>query len=150
MPSENQALKAVTIIIRSSNSLKEALKKEIETYGINTTEFGLLETLYHKGKQTMQAVSQKLLLANSSATYAADKLCQKQFIKRKTDENDRRIVYLELTPSGQTLIETLFPIHEAFVTRLFHDFDANELASTLTLLKTLGLKSETIIYEEGN
>lgn len=150
MPSENQALKAVTIILRASNSLKEALKKEIETYGINTTEFGLLETLYHKGKQTMQSVSQKLLLANSSATYAADKLCQKKLIKRIADENDRRVVYLELTSSGLTLIETLFPIHETFVTRLFDDFNANELASTLSLLKALGLKSETIINEGGH
>ncbi len=35
-------------MLRATHALEEALKKDIESYKINTTEFGVLEYLYAK------------------------------------------------------------------------------------------------------
>ena len=40
-----ETLKAVSILLRASQSLETVLKNDIESYGINTTEFGVLELL---------------------------------------------------------------------------------------------------------
>lgn len=141
------SVKAVTIMLKASHRLEDVLRKDIETYGMNTTEFGVLELLYHKGKQPMQVICGKLLMANSSMTYVVDKLYKKELVTRVNDPSDRRMVYIELTKEGLAFIESIFPNHQKRIEEVFSILDVEELQTLTTLLKKVGYHSEALLKE---
>lgn len=145
----NEQLKAVTVMIRANQSLQEVLKLDIESYGLNTTEFGTLEYLYHKGNQPIQKICRKLLMANSSMTYVIDKLEEKGLVRRVQDPNDRRSTVVELTDKGLSLITTIFPQHEERVKEIFSVLTDEELNQLLELLKKVGKHSDSLVESTG-
>lgn len=143
----NKQLKAVAIMIRATHSLEEILRIDIESYGINTTEFGVLEYLYHKGAQPMQNIGGKLLMANSSITYVIDKLQVKKYIKRVIDQDDRRKTNVELTALGTSFFESIFPNHQNKVSQIFSVLTNQELQEMMDLLKKVGYYSNSLKVE---
>ena len=143
----NNQLKAVAIMLRATHALEEILKKDIETYGINTTEFGVLEYLYHKGTQPMQSIGDKLLMANSSMTYVIDKLIEKRYVKRGKDLADRRKINVKLTGEGIRFFESIFPTHENKVSQVFSVLSEDELTTMMDLLKKVGYYSKFLTNE---
>lgn len=73
----NAGLKALVVLMRASQSVQDVLRKDIKVYGLNTTEFAVLELLYHKGDQPIQHIGKKILLSSGSITYVVDKLEKK-------------------------------------------------------------------------
>jgi DNA-binding MarR family transcriptional regulator len=87
---------------------------------------------------TMKAFSDELGMNPSATTALVDGLVNKDYIKRRTDKNDRRSCYLELSSSGLKMIDSKMK-------RL-----ADELRSTVGVLseeerKTLGILIKKII-----
>lgn len=143
----NKQLKAVAIMLRATHALEDILKKDIEAYGINTTEFGVLEYLYHKGTQPMQSIGDKLLMANSSMTYVIDRLIEKKYVKRGKDLEDRRKINIKLTGEGIRFFETIFPTHENKVSQVFSVLSEDELDQMMNLLKKVGYYSKFLANE---
>lgn len=143
----NNQLKAVSIMLRATHALEDILKKDIEAYGINTTEFGVLEYLYHKGSQPMQNIGGKLLMANSSMTYVIDKLIEKKYVKRGKDSNDKRKINIKLTADGVRFFESIFPNHENKVSQVFSVLTEDELKIMMDLLKKVGYYSKFLTNE---
>lgn len=73
----NNNLKALTVLLRASQSVQDVVRKDMQQYGLNQTEFAVLELLYHKGEQPIQHIGKKILIASSSITYVVDKLEKK-------------------------------------------------------------------------
>lgn len=145
-----EQLKAVTILLRATNYVRDILKKDIESYGLNTTEFGTLEYLYHKGPKPIQQICDRLLMANSSMTYVIDKLEKKGYVKRVADKKDRRVTYIELTKQGNAYVEEIFPKHEKCISEIFSVLNQEELQTFMTLMKKIGYHSEALIKRENN
>lgn len=142
-----QELKAVSIMLRATHALEEILKKDIESYGINTTEFGVLEYLYAKGKQPIKFIGQKLLMANSSMTYVIDKLHQKEYVKRISDSKDRRLIYIDLTTQGRAFFESIFPNHKNTLKDIYAILSDQELNQMLDLLKKVGYHCDHLLLK---
>ena len=114
------------------------LKKEISTYGINLSEFAVLEALYQKGELTVQQICQKVLINSGSMTYVIDKLVKKGLLNRKTSAGDRRVYYIQLTNEGRTFMDDIFPKHEAFISDIFSSLSEEEQEQFITMMKKVG------------
>lgn len=141
----NNNLKAITILLRATNSVSEVLKRDISNYDLNTTEFGVLEYLFHKGRQPINNLCERLLLANSSMTYVIDKLENKGYVTRITDTVDKRSTIIALTKSGEEFIESIFPHHENRINEIFNVLTKEEVESLNSLLKKIGYHSNNLI-----
>src|SRR5205807_2347513 len=86
-------------------------------FGLGTTEFGVLEVLYHKGELPVCEVQRRILVESSSTTYVVDKLCDRGLVRRRPSAADRRVTLLALTPPGRRLIARIFPAHAAAMRR---------------------------------
>ena len=139
MTSKQQALKFYTILNRTTAAVNKVMEKDIRSYGLNPTEFGVLELLYHKGDQPIQKIGEKILIASSSITYVLDKLEKKDLIKRVPCPSDRRVTYATITVAGKELIERIFPTHENAIASLVKDFSQLELEIVTEKLKKIGL-----------
>jgi len=133
-----QSLKLFIVLSRAYRAVNNQVNKSIHSFGVNPTEFGVLELLYHKGDQPLQQIGEKILLASGSITYVIDKLEKKGLIVRKACEKDRRVTYASITDKGTAFIEDVFPKHEQMIHETLAGLTAEEKEQAITLLKKLG------------
>ena len=141
MKREKDSLRALTVILRASTSITKMVKKDMNSYGVNPTEFMVLELLYSKGPQAIQVIGNKVLLASSSITYVIDQLEKKDFVKRKENPEDRRVTLVSLTESGKELMSQIFPQHSSVIQELFQDLTEEELVRLTDEIKAIGYKA---------
>jgi len=141
---ENISLKALTVLLRATQTIEEVLRKDMQQFHINLTEFAVLELLYHKGEQPIQRIGEKILITSGSITYVVDKLQQKGYVQRVSCPTDRRVTFTDLTDSGRAFIEEIFPIHEQLVNEIFATVSEEELQAVIETLKKVGKNAKHI------
>lgn len=136
------SLKLFVVLSRAIQSIQKQITKDIKNYGLNLTEFAVLELLYHKGDQPIQKIGQKVLLASSSITYVVDKLEEKGYLSRKACPKDRRVTYAEITQKGHDFMSEIFPKHEKALRNIFGGLNNEEKEKMIEQLKKLGFHAE--------
>ncbi len=142
--SSNSALKLFIVLSRAHKVIHECTNQFFQENGLNPTEFAVLELLYHKGKQPLQHIGNKILLASGSITYVVDKLEGRGFIKRVSSDTDRRVTYAEITEDGKNFMGDLFPRHEKQLEELMNALSEEEKLQSIELLKKLGLSIKNL------
>lgn len=141
-----QSLKLFIVLSRAHKAITETTNQFFQQNGVNPTEFAVLELLYHKGRQPLQKIGSKILLASGSITYVVDKLEQRGFLARISSPSDRRVTYAEITDAGTAFMAELFPQHEAQLFELLSALSAEEKDEAIVLLKKLGLSIKDLSY----
>ena len=135
----DQSLKLFIVLSRAYRAVNEHVNKRIQRYGLNPTEFAVLELLFHKGDQPLQQIGGKILLASGSMTYVIDKLEKKEYIRRVACADDRRVTFAQITEKGKKLIEQVFPAHHNEIDRMMSVLSEEEKDTAIELLKRIGL-----------
>ncbi|MFC5543166.1 MAG: MarR family transcriptional regulator [Bacilli bacterium] len=141
-----QSLKLYIVLSRANKAINEVTNQFFQQNGINPTEFAVLELLYHKGRQPLQKIGSKILLASGSITYVVDKLEKRGLIKRVSCPSDRRVTYAEITEKGAAFMEKIFPEHEKNLHELMNALTPEEKDTAIELLKKLGLSIKDLSY----
>ncbi len=110
----------------------------IRSYGLTTPQFALMEALFHLGALPLSEVGQKLLVTSGNVTYVMDNLVEMGLVMRERCAADRRVIYAQLTPKGETMMERVFPRHANEVRELFGILSPEEQNHLRDLLKKLG------------
>ena len=137
--SEDLSLKLFVVLSRAMESITEQVQADVRRYGLNPTEFAVLELLYNKGDQPIQKIGDKILLASSSITYVVDKLEKKEYLKRRPCPKDRRVTYASITESGEELLRKIFPEHTKAIQEIFGGLNDEEKSHMIEQVKKLGL-----------
>ncbi len=82
--------------------------RELTGLGITPSQINALLVLYFHDDLTMGKLSQEIYLAESAATRLVNRLVNLNLVKRRGDENDRRIVRVALTSYGRQLSRLVF------------------------------------------
>lgn len=141
---DEMSLKLFVILSRAYRSISDFVTDDMKRYGLNPSEFMVLELLYHKGEQPIQHIGKKVLLASGSMTYVIDKLESKQLLERKSSQEDRRVIYASITKAGKQLMDEIFPQHRAAIEKLFRGLTAEQKDTMIQLLKETGLKAANL------
>jgi MarR family 2-MHQ and catechol resistance regulon transcriptional repressor len=141
---ENLSLKLFIVLNRALQSVKKRVEENIKSFGLNPTEFAVLELLYSKGDQPIQKIGDKVLIASSSITYVVDKLEKKRFIDRKPCPKDRRITYAAITEKGINVMNDIFPKHRDAIEEICSGLDEKEKMMLIEQLKKLGFHAKSI------
>lgn len=141
-----QSLKLFIVLSRAHKAINETTNQFIQKSGVNPTEFAVLELLYHKGRQPLQQIGNKILLASGSITYVADKLEKRGYLARISCPSDRRVTYAEITDAGAAFMGELFPEHEQQLHELLSALTSEEKETAIELLKKLGLSIKDLSY----
>ncbi|MFJ7950921.1 MarR family winged helix-turn-helix transcriptional regulator [Lysinibacillus sp. NPDC096418] len=148
MTSENikQSLKLYIVLSRAHKAINETTNQFFQENGVNPTEFAVLELLYHKGRQPLQQIGNKILLASGSITYVIDKLEKRGYLLRVSCPSDRRVTYAEITEEGEAFMAEVFPRHEQHLHGLLSTLTNEEKDEAIKLLKKLGLSIKDLSY----
>lgn len=140
------SLKLFIVLSRAKKAIDETTNSYFQKNGINPTDFGVLELLYHKGRQPLQKIGNKILLASGSITYVVDKLEKRGLVTRISCPTDRRITYAEITEQGTLFMDEVFPQHERNLHELMGTLSNEEKEAAIELLKKLGLSIKDLSY----
>lgn len=135
---KNESLDLYIALSRASQWVNAHADRDIRQYGLNRTEFGVLELLYHKGSQPIQQIGSKVLMSSGNITYVVDKLEKKELVRRNASSEDRRLIYAEITEKGNQFIEEVFPKHTCVIEYAVQGLTEEEKQVASKLLKKLG------------
>lgn len=141
---EDLSLKLFVVLSRSLQSIKKRVEDDIKRFGLNPTEFAVLELLYNRGEQPIQKIGDKVLIASSSITYVVDKLEKKNYLERVPCPKDRRITYAVITTEGTELMDEIFPKHKTAIHEICAGLDLDEKKFLIQQLKKLGYHAQGI------
>ncbi len=113
-------------------------ERSIESLGICYSDFAVLECLFHRGPQTINAIGARVSLTSGSITTAVDRLERRGFVERHNSDEDRRAKVVSLTKEGKKVIQVAFEKHQVDMERMAESLSISERQTLLKLLKKLG------------
>jgi MarR family 2-MHQ and catechol resistance regulon transcriptional repressor len=120
-----------------------ALHRDLAGKRLTSSQFGVLEALFHLGPLCQGELAGKLLRSGASTTSVVEGLETRGFVVRQRTEEDKRFVRVALTGKGRRLIEEIFPRHAAAVARRFGVLTGEEQEQLRRLCRKLGLGAGT-------
>lgn len=123
-------LSGLMLNLRRSQNEAEALFLQA-LGGLSLPQLNVLNSIGDQAPCTMTQVADQAALSLSSITLIVDKLVAMKLVKRIRSENDRRVVYAELTEDGKKIYNAqIAHIHEVMRT-ILRTLDENEQAQFL-------------------
>ena len=115
-----------------------ALEAKFEEFEISRASFDVLVALRRNGKPyelTQSELMRSLFRTSGSMSLRIDALEKQGFVERKPDTDDRRSVFVRLTPKGIDLLEVLIPEHFDNENSLIAGLNKAERAQLIVLLR---------------
>jgi MarR family 2-MHQ and catechol resistance regulon transcriptional repressor len=136
---EVRALNALITLVRASEAVVGNLHRDLSGKRLTSSQFGVIEALFHLGPLCQGELAVKLLRSGASTTSVVEGLEKRGLVVRQRTEEDRRFVRVALTGKGRRLIEDIFPAHAARVARLFGVLTQEEQEQLRQLCRKLGI-----------
>ena len=83
---------------------------------ITLTQFRCLRLLYIRSMQAGD-LAKNLSLSATSLTRVLERLENRQLVERSIDKEDRRRIWVSLTPQGRNMLDTIKPWHDSPLAR---------------------------------
>ena len=135
---ETRALDTYIKMRRAVNALGLREGEVMRGAGLTESQFGVLEALHHLGPLCQRELAAKVLKSAGNMTTVVDNLEKRALVERRREGDDRRVVTVHLTKSGEKLIRKVFPIVVDTLVRAFSALSAKEQNELAALCRRLG------------
>jgi MarR family transcriptional regulator, 2-MHQ and catechol-resistance regulon repressor len=110
---------------------------QICCYGISISQCHILDVLAEEGDLTMQQLARRMFKSVSTMTRVAAQLVKKNYIKRRQDPQDRRVVHVSVTPQGKAILAAIHRDMVETQKAILQGIPAGEWASAFKVLEAL-------------
>lgn len=138
-PAEQAALDVYIKLARAAESVEARINCHLKDYRLTSSQFGVLEALYHLGPLHQHQLAAKILKSSGNLTLVIDNLVQRGLVERERDAADRRYLTIQLTEAGRQLISDIFPRHVGHVVAAIGVLRLEEQHQLAALCRKLGL-----------
>jgi MarR family 2-MHQ and catechol resistance regulon transcriptional repressor len=135
---ERLALSTYLKLTRASEGLWNRLAPGLARADLTTSQFGVLEALYHLGPMHQRDLGQRILKSSGNMTLVIDNLERRGLVRRERSAEDRRFILVHLTGEGERLIRRVFPGHAEAITRELAVLTREEQRTLGNLCRKLG------------
>jgi len=130
------------VLWKAAHMVEAHAHRNVAAQGMGLSDFGVLETLLHKGPLPIKDLGSKVLLTSGSITTAVDRLETKGLVERIADKQDRRTRIVRLTATGRRAIQRAFAQHTQAMEQATSALDRKDRAQLIALLRRLGQDAE--------
>ena len=102
--SEIDAQRLTQVLYRMARSRHTLFQGLLSRYGVTLHQFHLLLHMKASGKIRVTDLSDLMMVSKPTASRMVHTLYDKGLVNRKTDDQDRRLVFLTLTPKGERVV----------------------------------------------
>jgi MarR family 2-MHQ and catechol resistance regulon transcriptional repressor len=136
---EKDALDVYIKLSRAAGAVEARINCHLKDYGLTSSQFGVLEALYHLGPLHQHELAAKILKSSGNLTLVIDNLVKRGLVERERDETDRRYITVCLTENGHQLIGDILPHHVGYVINAIGVLTSEEQHQLAALCRKLGL-----------
>lgn len=144
---ESLDLKLWTVLAKAYDAVRAHAFAHIERLGLTPGEFGVLDTLFHKGSMLLGELQHRVLVTSGGISYLTDRLERRGLVERREYAKDRRTKEVALTPEGEALMRRIFPEHTAVIERALAGVEPEVKRATVALLRTVGRAAAAVPVE---
>lgn len=126
------------------------VNNKVKEFGLSAGQFFVLFVLLHEQGVTQDTLAWKLLIDKGSIARALNVLEDKDFVKRITDENNRRAVRIYLTEKGESFLPTLSRISQEMEEVLLSGLTEEEMIQARMLLCKIAQNSYEAAYDKDD
>lgn len=141
---ESLDLKLWTVLAKAYDAIRAHAFAHIEREGLTPGEFGVLDTLYHKGPMLLGELQHRVLVTSGGISYLTDRLEKRGLVDRRDYAADRRTKQVAITPVGEALMRRIFPEHTAVIERALAGVDPEVKLAAASLLRTVGRSAAAV------
>ncbi len=105
--------------------------------GLTASQFGVLMCILRRGRVSVSEVAGNLGVSLSAITALVDRLCRAGYVRRRRDENDRRVVWLELTPRGRDVVHSCLNTRRRVMEKYLGQLPEEDLEQLLRIYEKL-------------
>jgi len=135
---EKRALDTFIKLRRAVNALSLCESEAMRGAGLTESQFGALEALHHLGPLCQRELAAKVLKSAGNMTTVVDNLERRGLVERRRGGDDRRVVTVYLTKSGEDLIRDVFPKVSDALVGAFSELTAKDQNQLAELCRRLG------------
>lgn len=108
--------------------------EQIARSRLSPAQFQAIAILYHQKPMTMSELAIEMKISKQQLTPIIAKLMETGLVTKQEDENDRRVVRIEITEQGRSIHQTLFKQIKINFTEKLSDIPEEELDELRQLL----------------
>lgn len=145
LPLDPAELAAWRAVVENGEFLIAAIAGDLASTGLSLGEYQVLVLLSEAPDERMRMIdlATRLRLSPSGLTRRIDGLVKGGLVERAASDDDRRVMYAQLTPAGHAKLVEAYPIHLASVRRRFiAPLSAEQLAVLSSAFEALRLALE--------
>ncbi|MBT8257629.1 MAG: MarR family transcriptional regulator [Bacteroidia bacterium] len=132
----NKRVKALLNILYTANWIRSHQNDLFKPYGISPQQYNILRILKGANEPVkVQWVKDRMIERAPNATRLMDKLCGKDLMKRIPCKDDRRVVFVEITPNGLALLKTIGKSMDLNVLDNLSEAEAGKLSDLLDKIR---------------
>ena len=135
---ESRVLDTYIKMRRAVNAVNQRESEPMRDAGLTESQFGVLEALLHLGPLCQRELAAKVLKSAGNMTTVVDNLERRGLVERKREGDDRRVVTVHLTKSGEQLIREVFPRVVGVLVGAFSALTASDQKQLAALCRRLG------------
>ncbi|RCX21745.1 DNA-binding MarR family transcriptional regulator [Fontibacillus phaseoli] len=101
------------------------------------SKFFILLAVSRNGPCMISQIAEQVGLSSSANTIAVNKLVKEGLLKRVKDKNDKRICWIQITPSGQSVLDEMIGKRNRVFQSILEDFSEAHLSIFLRSLESI-------------
>jgi MarR family 2-MHQ and catechol resistance regulon transcriptional repressor len=137
-------LKLWTVLAKAYDAVRAHAFAHIERSGLTPGEFGVLDTLHHRGPMLLGDLQHRVLVTSGGISYLTDRLERRGLVERREYARDRRTKEVVLTPAGRALMRRIFPEHTAVIERALGEIDPEVKQAAIALVRAVGRAAASV------
>ena len=117
------------ILVELFNDILVVEAKSLQKKGLNDlsiTEIHTIEAIGIEKSKSMSEIAENLKITVGTLTTAINRLLKKEYVRRNRDDQDRRIVLVELTEKGKEAYKIHDEFHKEMVEEMIEDLKVEE------------------------
>ena len=122
-------------LLRTSDQIQNRLGKLFREFGVTSSQYNVLRILRGEGKPLpILEVASRMIQVVPAITGLIDRLEKQGFVRRERCEEDRRVIYVCITPAGGKLLGKMDEPLQTLNRALLGHFSKTELKELSRLL----------------
>jgi DNA-binding MarR family transcriptional regulator len=128
---------AMLNLARTADRLQSFFRQMLKPYGLTPTQYNALRILRGAGPGglTCSELGSRLVNEDPDITRLLDRLAKQNLVRRRRNQNDRRVIYTEITPAGLEKLQSLDPLVVESVQNHMKHMSQDRLALLIDLLE---------------
>ena len=110
---------------------------QICCYGLSISQSHILDVLAEEGDLTMQRLAKRMFKSVSTMTRVVGQLVKRGYVKRRQDVEDRRSVWISITPQGKAIVAAINRDLIETQKAILRDIPSGEWAGAFKVLEAL-------------